>query len=82
MRLRNKKWTDKFINDNDFMLIKDNNKNVKFKNNNPIYLEIGCGKGKFVIENAINNLQNNYIGVEKSKTVTWIDNKKAIKKYN
>ena len=24
-----------------------------FKNDNPVYLEIGCGKGKFIIENAV-----------------------------
>ncbi len=35
-----------------------------FENNNPVYLEIGCGKGRFIIENAIKNPQFNYIGVE------------------
>ena len=29
--------------------------NEVFKNNNPIYLEIGMGKGKFIIENARRN---------------------------
>ena len=35
-----------------------------FKNNNPIYIEIGMGKGKFITENALNNPNINYIGIE------------------
>ncbi len=35
-----------------------------FKNNNPIYIEIGMGKGNFIIKNAINNPNINYIGIE------------------
>ena len=39
--------------------------NEVFKNDNPIYLEIGMGKGKFIIENAkryknINRSRNTY----------------------
>lgn len=43
-------------------------KNV-FGNNNPIYLELGMGKGKFIIENAIKNPNINYIGIDKYKTL-------------
>ena len=35
-----------------------------FKNNNPIYIEIGMGKGNFIIKNAIDNPNINYIGIE------------------
>lgn len=35
-----------------------------FKNNNPIYIEIGMGKGKFITEQALNNTNINYIGIE------------------
>lgn len=38
--------------------------NTLFKNNNPIYIEIGMGKGKFIIEKALNNPNINYIGIE------------------
>lgn len=44
--------------------------------NNPIYLEIGMGKGNFVINNAFQNPNINYIGLEKFDTVLW----KAIRK--
>ncbi len=40
-----------------------------FKNNNPIYIEIGMGKGKFIIENAIKNPHINFIGIEKFDSV-------------
>ena len=41
----------------------------KFGNNNPIYIEIGMGKGNFIIENALTNPKINYIGIEKYDSV-------------
>ena len=38
--------------------------NKLFKNNNPIYIEIGMGKGNFIIKNALDNPNINYIGIE------------------
>lgn len=35
-----------------------------FNNDNEVYLEIGSGKGGFILENAKRNPQKNYIGVE------------------
>lgn len=40
-----------------------------FKNNNPVELEIGCGKGKFVCELATREKNVNYIAVEKISNV-------------
>ncbi len=40
-----------------------------FKNVNPVRLEIGCGKGKFVIESAIKEPNINFIAVEKVSNV-------------
>ncbi len=40
-----------------------------FGNNNPIYIEIGMGKGQFIINNALNNPDINYIGIEKYDSV-------------
>lgn len=54
------------------------NWNKLFKNNNPIYLEIGTGKGQFIMNNAINNPDINYIGCEISDSVIY----KAAKKIN
>lgn len=40
------------------------NWNKLFGNNNPIHIEIGMGKGKFILEHALNNPNINYIGIE------------------
>lgn len=40
-----------------------------FGNENPLYLEIGCGKGKFACEFAQKNPQINLIAIEKSANV-------------
>lgn len=43
--------------------------NVLFGNNNPIYIEIGMGKGNFIIENAKRYKNINFIGIEKFDSV-------------
>jgi len=40
-----------------------------FGNNNPIYIEIGMGKGNFIIENAKQFPNINFIGIEKYDSV-------------
>ncbi len=40
-----------------------------FGNNNPVRLEIGCGKGKFICELAARNPDINFIAVEKISNV-------------
>ncbi len=40
-----------------------------FQNPNPIYIEIGMGKGDFIIENAIRYPDINFIGIEKYDSV-------------
>ena len=73
MRLRNVKGakekilSSRYNIDNPFDNI--NKWNKVFNNSNPIYIEIGMGKGKFIIENAINNPNINYIGIEKFDSV-------------
>ena len=67
MRLRNIKNADEIVNNSKYTIKEINNNN--FDNNNPIYLEIGMGKGDFIINNAIQNPNINYIGIEKYKSV-------------
>lgn len=43
--------------------------NKYFNNNNPIYIEIGMGKGDFIIENAKRYPNINFIGIEKYDSV-------------
>jgi len=73
MRLRNVKNKEEILNNSNF-LVKDyldykGSWNNYFKNDNPIYIEIGMGKGKFIIENAIKYPDINFIGIEKYDSV-------------
>ena len=73
MRLRNVKNKEEIMNNSKY-LVKDyfNYKgkwNELFGNNNPIYIEIGMGKGKFIIENAVMYPDVNFIGIEKFDSV-------------
>lgn len=43
--------------------------NTIFGNDNPIHIEIGMGKGKFIMELARNNSHINYVGIEKYSSV-------------
>ena len=68
MRIRNLKNTEELLQNceyliNNFEMIKGNAKDL-FQNNNPIHLEIGMGKGDFLIDMALNNPNINFIGVE------------------
>ena len=36
----------------------------EFKNSQDIYLELGCGRGRFLCDNASNNKDINYIGID------------------
>ena len=40
-----------------------------FNNTNPIHIEIGCGKGKFISELASKNSDINYVAIEKFDSV-------------
>ena len=73
MRLRNVK-NKELILENAHSLVKDpftfkGRWKDYFHNDNPIYIEIGMGKGKFIYENAKMNPNINYIGIEKYDSV-------------
>ena len=40
-----------------------------FDNNHPIHIEIGMGKGQFILEKALSNPQTNYVGIERYTSV-------------
>ena len=40
-----------------------------FGNGNPLHIEIGCGKGMFIVENARRFPEVNFLGIEKEATV-------------
>jgi len=74
MRLRNNPKANEILeNHKDIVVLntkeyKGHWKNV-FQNDNPIYIEIGMGKGDFIIENAKKYSHINFIGIEKFPSV-------------
>ena len=73
MRLRKVKNAQNIINESQYIIkepenYKGNYKEI-FKNDNPIHIEVGMGKGDFIIENALKNSEINFIGIEKFDSV-------------
>ncbi|MBQ9922238.1 MAG: tRNA (guanosine(46)-N7)-methyltransferase TrmB [Clostridia bacterium] len=82
MRIRKRKHTDERIERCGELLcaLPEENKGKWqefFGNSNPIHLEIGCGKGDFMVELARRNPDINYIALEKEKDVIVIALEKA-----
>lgn len=73
MRLRNVKGAKEKIENSKYIILnyedyKGNFKEI-FNNDNPICIEIGTGKGKFIKGMALKNPNVNYIGIEKFDSV-------------
>lgn len=69
MRLRHKPWAVEYINEHQDVII-PNPEDYKgkwhevFGNDNPVHIEVGTGKGQFVLGMAKQNPNINYIGIE------------------
>ena len=48
-----------------------------FHNNNPIVLELGCGRGEYTVGLAANNPNKNYIGIDIKGARMWAGAKQA-----
>ncbi len=86
MRQRNVKNKENIINSSKYFI---NNPTLYkgkwytlFNNSNPIYIEIGMGKGKFIIENALKYPDINFIGIEKFDSILALALKKIDKDIN
>ena len=73
MRLRNVPGARETIIENQFSIQEPEQKKGKwaevFGNDHPIHIEVGMGKGQFIIEMAKRNPEVNYIGIEKYSSV-------------
>lgn len=82
MRLRNVKGSRETIAESEYVVKDENTMKGKWKdkfgNNNPINIEIGMGKGRFIMDMARQNTDINYIGIEKFSSVLV----RAIEKQN
>ena len=73
MRLRNVKNKQEIMDNSKILILNPKeykgNWNKVFENNNPIHVEIGMGKGDFIINNAITFPDINFIGIERYDSV-------------
>lgn len=85
MRVRNKPWAEPLIEAHPEMMITEpaklkGNWQKRFKKIQPIRIEIGMGKGHFIIEMALKYPGINFIGIEIQRSVAAIALKKALPK--
>lgn len=73
MRLRNVKNAKEIVKNSPFVVQNPQEHKGKYKelfgNNNPIHLEIGMGKGNFILDKAKKNPNINFIGLEKYDSI-------------
>lgn len=73
MRIRNVKNKEEILNSSTYLITDGSIYKGKwpqvFGNDNPIYIEIGMGKGKFLIENALKYPNINFIGIERFDSI-------------
>lgn len=73
MRLRNIPRADEVLRENENVVNNPQKRKGKWKqefgNENPIEVEIGMGKGRFILTHASKNPDKNYIGIERYSSV-------------
>lgn len=86
MRIRFKKWARPELEASKFYI--DNPEELKgkwkekFANNNPIHLELGCGKGQFISNLAVENQNVNYIAIDLVDAMLGLAKRNVEKGYN
>lgn len=86
MRIRFKKWARPELEASKFYI--DNPEELKgkwkekFENNNPIHLELGCGKGQFISKLAVENQNINYIAIDLVDAMLGLAKRNVEKEYN
>lgn len=83
MRVRNKPWAPVLIEEHPEMIVEKGQEykgkwSGRFQKNQPLFIEVGTGKGQFIINMAKKYPQYNFIGIEIQKTVIAIALKNAI----
>ena len=85
MRIRYKKWARPELEASKFYV--DNPQELKgkwkekFNNNNPIHLELGCGKGNFISNLAVENPNINYIAIDLIDAMLGLAKRNVEEKY-
>lgn len=86
MRIRFKKWARPELEASKFYI--DNPEELKgkwkekFENDNPVHLELGCGKGQFISKLAVENQNINYIAIDLVDAMLGLAKRNVEKEYS
>lgn len=85
MRIRYKKWARPELEASAFYIDKPEDLKEKwrdyFKNENPIHLELGCGKGQFIANKAVKHQDVNYIAIDLVDAMLGLAKRNVEEKY-
>lgn len=87
MRIRRKKWAEEELANSKFYIDKPeinfNKWKESFKNpDNPIYVELGCGKGSFIAKLASKHRDVNYIAIDMIEAMLGLSKRNIENEYN
>lgn len=86
MRIRRKKWAREELDNSEFYIDKpDINKgkwNEMFPKKQPLYIELGCGKGLFISKLASSNPNINYIAIDMIEAMLGLSKRNIELAYN
>lgn len=87
MRMRSKPWAKKELNESKIYIQNPEEYKKKWKEtfaqpDNPIHLELGCGKGYFVKTAALENPNINYIAVDLVDVILGVANRKILEEFD
>lgn len=86
MRMRKKKWVDTELEECDFFIKNPKEHKGKwneiFSKSQPMYLELGCGKGQFISNIANGNDEINFIGIDMISTMLGLAKRNVELIYN
>ena len=84
MRLRNRPWAKPLIEENPQYVVTEPQQfkgkwQTRFEKPAPLFVEVGMGKGQFIVEMAARHPENNYIGMELQTVATGMAIEEAIR---
>ena len=86
MRIRRKKWAQKELEESKFYIDKPEEFKgkwkEKFSKNQPLFIELGCGKGIFSATLASSHRENNYIAVDMIEAMLGLSKRNIEASYN
>lgn len=86
MRIRNKPWAKKELEESKIYINNPEEAKGRWKEyfinkENPIYVELGCGKGYFVKKAAKENPNKNYIAIDLIDAILGVANRNIIEEF-